>query len=42
MKLLKKELEKVSLNSQQSHFLLETIALSGNARDYAMLIPSLK
>lgn len=32
----KKRIEKISLNSQQSDFLLETIELSGNARDYAI------
>lgn len=32
----KKRIEKISLNSQQSNFLLETIELSGNARDYAI------
>ena len=32
----KKRIEKISLNSQQSDFLLETIKLSGNARDYAI------
>ena len=34
----KKRIEKISLNSQQSDFLLETIELSGNARDYACLL----
>jgi len=32
----KKRIEKISLNRQQSDFLLETIELSGNARDYAI------
>ena len=31
-----KRIEKISLNRQQSDFLLETIELSGNARDYAI------
>lgn len=32
----KKRIEKISLNKQQSNFLLKTIELSGNSRDYAI------